>query len=66
MPTQNRRDFISLKAKREFRKGRTLVDPLMIQEQVVFAGDYLENITVQRKHLCEVFSDNDGVITTRE
>jgi hypothetical protein len=54
MPTQNRKDFIRTKVRGEFRKSRGLTDTSKIQEQVLFASDSLENVAIQRKHLCEV------------
>jgi hypothetical protein len=56
MPTQNRKDFIRNKVRSEFRKSRLLTDASKIGEQVQFALDSLENVSILRKHLCEVCS----------
>jgi len=56
MPTQNRRDFIKMKARKEFKLAKTEKDPIKIIENVALAETLLEAVQVQQQHLNEFFS----------
>jgi len=55
MPTQNRRDFIKMKARKEFKLAKTEKDPIKIIENVALAETLLEAVQVQQQHLNEFF-----------
>jgi len=56
MPTQNRRDFIKMKARKEFKAAKNENDPIKIVENVALAETLLEAVQIQQQHLNEFFS----------
>lgn len=54
MPTQNRRDYIRLRTKKEFRDSRKLINQDDIRDALVHARDSLDTIRAQRKHLTKI------------
>lgn len=56
MPTQNRRDYIQGRARKEFRANKKLTDPDDIKEAFTFARDNLDIARAQRKHLCKIMT----------
>jgi len=56
MPTQNRRDFIKMKARKEFKAAKTEKDPCKIIENVALGETLLEAVQIQQQHLNETFS----------
>lgn len=60
MPTQNRRDYVRNRARREFRANQKLTNTSEIQEAFITARDNLALARAQRKHLSKVLaSDNE-------
>lgn len=65
MPTQNRREFIRNKVRKEFRSGSTIRESEEIEEAIVFAKDGLENAVALRRHLTkELLYEPDAPKTT--
>jgi len=56
MPTQNRRDFVKIKARKEFKAAKNETDPQKIVDDIALAETLLEVVQVQQQHLNEVFS----------
>ncbi len=54
MPTQNRRDFVRGKVRRDFRRGAKETDPEEVRDLITFGKDSLENVVALRRHLCKV------------
>ena len=54
MPTQNRRDFVRLKARHNFDRAKTMTDALAIREEMILAETHLETLEIQSKHLTQV------------
>eukprot|EP00298_Acanthocystis_sp_HF-20_P009508 c18349_g1_i1.p1 GENE.c18349_g1_i1~~c18349_g1_i1.p1 ORF type:complete len:238 (+),score=100.85 c18349_g1_i1:41-715(+) len=63
MPTQNRRDYIRDKARREFKKNSTLTEPKEIDMQRRMALTISEVVKTQQLHLNQLFgSDITSII----
>lgn len=54
MPTENRRQFVKLKSRQEFRSAAALSDPQAIEFSIALAETQLDNVTRQRQLLNEL------------
>lgn len=56
MPTQNRRDFVRLKARHDFDRAKAIPthDTPAIREEMILAETHLETLEIQSKHLNQV------------
>ncbi|KAK5584699.1 hypothetical protein RB653_006315 [Dictyostelium firmibasis] len=54
LPTENRREYILIKTRQEFRKAKNETDPKKLRSLTIIGNTQLDTVIVQAKHLSSI------------